>query len=104
MRTLIFFSAALLGSAVLAARQSQPPPGKAPFDRVCATCHGDEGRGDAAPRLVPIDMAYDEFIARVREGGGEMPPVSKSQMSDEEVKQILDYLKALSAAKDKPLR
>jgi mono/diheme cytochrome c family protein len=83
-------------SAVVMSAQS-PPPGKAPFDRVCATCHGDEGRGDSAPRLVPIDMGYDEFVARVRGGGGEMPPVSKESMSDEAVKQVLDYLKALSA-------
>ncbi|MCU1385295.1 MAG: hypothetical protein JWL71_3992 [Acidobacteria bacterium] len=92
-------AATLLTSAVMMSGQAQPPAGKAPFDRVCATCHGDEGRGDAAPRLVPIDMEVDEFVARVREGGGEMPPVSKASMGDDEVKQVFAYLKALSAAK-----
>lgn len=78
------------------ARQSEPPPGKASFDRVCRTCHGENARGDAGPSLVPLDMEYDELIGKVREGGGEMPPISKNTVSDDEVKQIFAYLKSLN--------
>jgi mono/diheme cytochrome c family protein len=88
----------VLLTAVGMARQSDPPPGKVAFDRVCKTCHGEDARGDAGPRLVPFDMEYDELLAKVREGGGEMPPVSTRTLSDDEVKQIFNYLKSLSSA------
>lgn len=64
-------------------------------------CHGEDARGDAGPRLVPFDMDYDELIAKVREGGSEMPPISTTTVSDDEVKQILVYLKSLSSGADK---
>jgi mono/diheme cytochrome c family protein len=78
------------------AGQSSPPPGKVAFDKVCRTCHGDDARGDAGPALVPLQMEYDELLAKVREGGGEMPPISTRTLSDDDVKQIFNYLKSLN--------
>ena len=75
--------------------QAPEPPGKAPYARVCQVCHGPEGRGDAGPSLVPLDKDYDEVLAMVREGGGQMPPISAERVSDDEVKQIVEYLKSL---------
>ena len=75
--------------------QAPEPPGKAPYVRVCQVCHGAEGRGDAAPSLVPLDKDYDEVLTMVREGGGQMPPISAERVSDDEVKQIVAYLKSL---------
>ena len=69
--------------------------GQAAYDRVCHICHGPEGRGDAAPRLVPFDRSYEELLAIVRDGRGEMPPVSERRLKDEEVEQIIQYLKSL---------
>ena len=40
------------------AAQSQSA-GLAVYDRVCHVCHGPEGRGDAAPRLVPFKRSYE---------------------------------------------
>jgi mono/diheme cytochrome c family protein len=90
---------ALCSAATSAALQTEPPAGKVPYERVCGVCHGPEGRGNAAPRLVPIEMDYDELVAKVREGGGQMPPVSEQSVSDEEVRQILQYLRSLAADK-----
>jgi len=72
--------------------------GQAAYDRVCHICHGPEGRGDAAPRLVPFDRSYEELLAIVRDGRGEMPPISEKRLKDEEVAQIVEYLKSLSTA------
>ena len=69
--------------------------GQAAYDRVCHICHGPEGRGDAAPRLVPFDRSYEELLAIVRDGRGEMPPVSERRLSNAEVAQIVEYLKTL---------
>ena len=100
--------AMLLAYAVLAAQTETPrsrartvqqearPQGQEEFDRVCKVCHGAEARGDAAPRLVPFTREYQELLAIVREGTGQMPPIAARQLSDEEVARVLDYLKFLS--------
>ena len=73
-------------------------PGQPAYDRVCHICHGPEGRGDGAPRLIPFDRSYEELLAIVRDGRGEMPPISLRRLKDEEVAQIVEYLKSLSTA------
>src|SRR4051812_46914170 len=82
-------------SAAVSAGQSQTPAGKAPFERVCAACHGEDAKGNQGPSLVPLNLEFDEFVAQVRNGGGEMKQISKSEMSDEEVKQVFAYVKSL---------
>src|SRR5262245_25245810 len=84
-------------TARTSSRADDPPPGQAAYDRVCKVCHGPEGQGNAGPALVPFQMEVDELIAKVREGGGEMPPISANRLSDDEVKQIAAYLTSLSA-------
>jgi mono/diheme cytochrome c family protein len=84
---------ALLPLGAVAA--SQPHPGQAPYDTSCKVCHGPEGRGNAGPALVPFELEDEELLARVREGGGEMPPFSEKRVSDDEVKQIASYLRSL---------
>jgi mono/diheme cytochrome c family protein len=78
------------------AAQEARPQGQEEFDRVCKVCHGAEGRGDAAPRLVPFTREYQELLGIVREGVGQMPPIAPRQLTDEEVARVLDYLKFLS--------
>jgi mono/diheme cytochrome c family protein len=76
--------------------------GKAAYDRVCAECHAPEGKGkggaDDAPGLVPMTKDLKTLMAIVREGGCKMPTIPASQVSDEEVGQILVYLKSLSTS------
>jgi mono/diheme cytochrome c family protein len=48
--------------------------------------------------LVPFELEDDELLARIREGGGEMPSISSQRVTDAEVKQIAAYLRSLSAA------
>jgi mono/diheme cytochrome c family protein len=86
----------MLMSTLAATRQADPAPGKAPYERVCAGCHGVTAQGDQGPSLVPMTLEYDELLAKVRGGGGEMPPISKTQLSDEDVKRVHEYLKSLS--------
>jgi mono/diheme cytochrome c family protein len=88
---------------VIAAQDAEAakPSGQVPYDRVCKVCHGPEGRGDAAPRLVPFDRAYEEVAAIVRDGRGEMPPVSTRRLSDDELKQIVEYLHSLAEPSEK---
>jgi mono/diheme cytochrome c family protein len=84
--------------AAFAAQDSQDSKssGKVAFDRVCKVCHGAEGSGDNAPRLVPFEREYDEVLGIVRDGQGEMPAISERRVTDAEVKQIVEYLHSLS--------
>jgi quinoprotein glucose dehydrogenase len=65
------------------------------FRNVCATCHGREGRGSIAPALVPMTRSVDEVLAIVREGNALMTPISSREVTDEQVRQIVEYLRAL---------
>jgi mono/diheme cytochrome c family protein len=76
----------------------QDHPGQVPYDKVCRACHGPRGAGDQAPRLVPIEREIDEVLAIVREGLGQMPQISRREVSDDEVRLIVKYLKSLSPA------
>src|SRR4029453_6486231 len=94
----VLVAAGLTCGAVLSSAQpEEPQPGQVAYDRVCKACHGPSGIGNAGPALVPFEMEVEELIAKVREGGGEMPPISENRLSDDEVKQIAAYLTSLSA-------
>ena len=106
VRCSVVVPAALLCAALFISESSavgapaagdDPPPGQVAYDRVCKVCHGPEAQGNAGPALVPFAMEDDELLAKVREGGGEMPPISANRLSDDEVKQIAAYLRSLSS-------
>jgi mono/diheme cytochrome c family protein len=81
---------------IWAQQEDDKRAGAAAFTRVCQRCHGPEARGDAGPRLVPFSREYDEVLAIVREGVGQMPPISARELPDEGVRQVVEYLKSLS--------
>jgi mono/diheme cytochrome c family protein len=83
---------ASLGRAALA----QEPPGKAVYLRVCSVCHGADAMGKTGPALLPFDREYLEVRGIVRDGRGEMPAVSPADVTDEELIQIVAYLKKLT--------
>jgi mono/diheme cytochrome c family protein len=89
-------ASAIVVAVPFAQKPETPHPGLADFDRVCKVCHGPEGRGDVGPRLVPFTREYEELLAIVREGSGQMPPIAARELPDEGVARVLAYLKYLS--------
>ena len=89
--------AAPLAAAPVAAA-AQDHPGAEPYRQVCQFCHGEAGRGDIAPALVPFGFDAEYVLAVVREGYGQMPPVSRRELDDDAVRQVAAYLEALTAA------
>jgi mono/diheme cytochrome c family protein len=95
-------AAALAGSVfpLSAARQEAAPakmPGQAVYDGTCSRCHGPEGQGGKAPWLVPFRWNYAQAIDIVRHGGAcGMPGFPESELSDQEVREIVDYLKSFN--------
>ena len=66
-----------------------------PYARICAACHGEKAEGNQGPRLAGIALDFDEFFAKVRHSDGEMPSFPKSEITDDEIKQVFEYLKSL---------
>jgi mono/diheme cytochrome c family protein len=93
------------GSQTTAARTTGAPAGAAPaaavsgeaaYAQVCEACHGARGGGGLAPGLVPMTKDADEVLGIVREGFGQMPPVSSRELSDAQVTAIVEYLKSIN--------
>jgi quinoprotein glucose dehydrogenase len=88
-------------STTTAATAATPAPaatarsGDEAYRAVCQACHGQNGRGGLAPALVSISKGVDEVLGIVRDGLGQMPPVSATELSDQEVGAIVEYLRAL---------
>ena len=66
--------------------------GQASFSRVCAACHGATGEGGKAPPIVPLVYPQDQVTVIVRSGQGEMPPIARAALSDDELAAIVAYL------------
>ena len=92
-------AAALAGSLGLgnSSPSAAETPGRPVYEKVCSRCHGPEGRGEKAPSLVPFLWNYSQALDIVRHGGTcGMPAFSESELSDDELKQIVDYLKTFN--------
>ena len=96
-----YLLAATLGLAlpvtVSVSAASQDHPGAQAYRQVCEFCHGTAGRGDIAPALVPFGFDAEYVLAVVREGYGQMPPISRRELDDDAVRQVAGYLEALTA-------
>ena len=77
---------------------AQEHPGVAAYEKVCVTCHGPQGSGGLAPALAPMSYDADYVLAIVREGFGQMPPISARELSDGEVGEVVEYLRNPGAA------
>jgi mono/diheme cytochrome c family protein len=65
----------------------------------CLGCHGGpQLTGNIGPRLAGTSLTYEQFLAKVRSGGGRMPPYPASAVSDEDVRNVHAYARSLSTA------
>jgi mono/diheme cytochrome c family protein len=58
----------------------------------CGGCHGPNAEGGSASGLTAEEISYDEFHQVVREGTEGMPAYGPSQISDEELQQVYEWL------------
>jgi mono/diheme cytochrome c family protein len=104
----IFFGAALLTHLTWAPVSSagEAKGGKATYDKLCASCHGADGKGNPAMAKAlgekglnlttkEVKAAKDDDLLKViAEGRGKMPASGKS-LSKPEQKEILDFVRSL---------
>ena len=104
VRLLVRSVAAAVGVAVIllgprtVGGQEHEDQGRQAFDDAgCATCHGPSANGGSAPALAGTSRSYPDFLRIIREGIGEMTPMSASDLSDEQVATIYEWLVQLSS-------
>ncbi len=61
----------------------------------CRDCHGDEGEGAFGPDLAGRALTRAQFIHAVRKPWGIMPAYAESQISDDELTDVMAYLGTL---------
>lgn len=96
---------ALPGSGAPTQTASAAPPSSNPsaanespaaaYARVCAPCHGPDGRNGLAPALVPLTRGVADVLGIVRDGVGQMPPISARELADQDVRGVVEYLRGL---------
>jgi mono/diheme cytochrome c family protein len=89
------FAALLIACCLQVTGGAADEPGHAIFDSKCSHCHGAEGRGAKAPRLVPFIWNYEQTLEQVRRPTCDMPPMPPSEVSDDEIAQVVAYLKTI---------
>ncbi len=76
-------------------RSAADEPGRRVYEDKCSQCHGAEGRGGTAPRLVPFQWSEQRALDLIRNPECDMPPIPASEVSDAQVAQIVEYLKTI---------
>jgi len=113
MSRIALVALAALGIASVAMAQGMPKPttlvdrpnatgGEKLYVEHCAMCHGPNGMGTGllGRRVQPAlleqrnNLAAQYVIMAARRGIGNMPPITRGEVSDADLKQIADYLAA----------
>jgi mono/diheme cytochrome c family protein len=75
-----------------------PTSGREKYERACAGCHGLTGNGDPPLHGPLLNVYYpdDRLLAGiVRNGLGTMPGASPNQLSDQDVGDVIAFVRAL---------
>jgi mono/diheme cytochrome c family protein len=101
-RGFIFFLILFIASCAPQATKEVPAefqPGQKTFHKVCSNCHGSDamGKHTEAPRLIDVEYIQENFsdadIFQTAVEGVNKMPSQRSKVSDEELKEIIKYLR-----------
>jgi mono/diheme cytochrome c family protein len=96
MRVISACAALLIVASTWTVGSAADDPGQRVYEDKCSRCHGAEARGSGkAPQLVPFGWSYEQALKLVRDPECDMPPMSPAEVSDEQVAQIVAYLKTI---------
>ena len=87
------------GSGALSAGTTAPAgasdAGKAVYMNKCAACHGARGQGGTGTGPSIVGMTSDRITTQVRTPAGRMPPFATNLLSDEELKNVIEFIISL---------
>lgn len=96
------------------AEEAKELPGKKPYEKSCASCHGKDGKGnDKMAKMFKVDPKEldltsedsaedsDEELTKVIVDGKNKMPAYGKKMKAEEIKSVVEYLRSLAPSKDR---
>ena len=87
---------ALIPASVGAEPAADAANGQKVWDsKLCKNCHGDKGEGKYAAPLAGTQRTAAEAIAQVRKPRANMPMFDEKKITDQEITDVIDYLKTL---------
>ena len=122
MKTLLLLSLILVPGLGLAQTKGDPKAGKVKYDANCVGCHGAAGKGDgaAAAALNPkpqdhtdgktMNALTDKYLFDIiKDGGAAMKkapfmPASNKKLSDQEISDVVAYIRSLANPPYKPAK
>ena len=72
-------------------------------DSPCAGCHGSAAQGDYGPKIAGTGLSFDQVLARVRLGKGQMPAFAENQIGDLALQHIYAWLRSLARPTPTPI-
>lgn len=69
----------------------------------CISCHGAMAEGGFGPRLAGTGLSFDQLLATVRLGKGQMPAFSAQMIADQALRHIHAWLRSLALPTPTPI-
>lgn len=100
----VVIALAVLGVGIAAAQSSGAEKGAQVFKTKCAMCHGQDGKGQTAmgkannlKDLASSDVqnVHDSELKNIIENGKGKMPAYKGKLTDEQVEQVVAYIRTL---------
>ena len=103
-----FSTAALVAGALLLTASARPDIGTIPDPDLyesagCSSCHGQSAAGAFGPTLAATRITFDDFLDQLRTPRGVMPSVSVSLVSDQQARDLYDYVRGLDEPEGGPV-
>lgn len=106
MRKVFFLCCSISLWSFAASLSADGLPGQAIFQAKCKTCHGEKGEGkEAIAKMYKVDVSAlalnstkssDEALKTMVQNGKGKMPAFKEKLSEDEINQVLAYVKSLS--------
>jgi alcohol dehydrogenase (cytochrome c) len=99
-------AACLAAVATALAQAPATPPGKASFDRLCARCHGGDGRGgEMGPGIVArLTLRSDAEVATIVRDGLPMRGMPPHPLPDRDLQALVTFLRTLRPGRTEAVR
>ncbi len=103
-----FSTAVLVAGAVLLSASARPEIGTMPDPELfesagCSSCHGPTAAGAFGPTLAATSLTFEDFLHQLRAPRGVMPSIPESLVSDEQARDLYDYVSRLDEPEGGPV-
>lgn len=77
------------------AKLAENATGEEIFQKKCQSCHGSGGKAGRAPALNTLASEADDKLVSIIQNGKEKMPAFSGQLSEDQIKKVVAYVKGL---------